>query len=245
MKGDKHEGDKGIQGQHGSILDTDDWEFVLIGTYAAGNVLGGGGFTFGFRSRTLKQYMIVIFAGAGVGAGILASWNLNAHQSRRAFCTEIPWMPLKQWIKSPFSASNLCNATGRVTLAAIGTLGSVGFGLASCLVVTARYTDDETGVSGFLFDKATIYSFFDPNPQSGGVGGVMLWGKWTLREEVEPAQLNTDWTQPTCDPRNLDPEVAPPLPSFPDRVPYQPLNKRINSERTPRDGAAIRESKPL
>lgn len=201
MKGDQHEGLKHIRANT-SIRDTDDWEVVLIGTYAAGLGIAAGGFTFGFRSLELKQYGIWIFAGVGLGAGIAGGWDVGPTVSR-AECSTVGWFPLKKFIKNPFSSSNLCNATGHVSNAVAATPGPVGAGLGSALYIEANYKDEKTGVSGNLFD-AEIFTLFDLTPGSGGLASIVIWGKWLLRETVPPAVRTGQWTMPVCSPKKLD-----------------------------------------
>ena len=179
MKGDKHENLKDIK-ENTSIRDTDDWEVVLVRSYAAGaSLVAGGGFTFGFRSRALEQYGLWTFVGGGIGVGVAAGW-LNEPSVSQIDCTTISWTPLKQYIKNPFSSSNLCNAWGRVSIAVASTPGKGGLGLGSLVILTATYEDDETGVEGYLFDKAEIWSFLDFSQGSGGVAGMVVFGRWGL-----------------------------------------------------------------
>ena len=235
MKGDKHENIKDIK-ENTSIRDTDDWEVVLVRSYAAGKLAAGGGFTFGFRSRALGQYGLWAFVGGGIGLGIAAGW-INEPSVSQIDCTTIAWEPLKEYIKNPFSSSNLCNASGRVSIAVAATPGHVGVGLGSHVVLTAIYEDDETGVEGYLFDKAKMTSFLDMGSGSGGVAGMVLFGVWRLLRIIEPAVLTIHWTKPVCMPDDISP--VPPPPRTLSLNP--PLNMREGTYQTPALGGSKRQ----
>ena len=156
-------------------------------------------------------------------------------------CTTISWTPLKQYIKNPFSSSNLCNAWGRVSIAVASTPGKGGLGLGSLVILTATYEDDETGVEGCLFDKAEIWSFLDFSQGSGGVAGMVVFGRWGLLRIIEPAELTVHWTKPVCRPDDISPVPPPPRAPSPSPTP----NTREGAYRTPARGGSKRQPTSL
>ena len=189
MRSDTHELIKQITGNE-SLQDTDDWEVASRGVVTGGWGLGVGAFKFGFRSLSLKQYLRVAFVGGGLAGGVVAGVTRDPSVVDPS-CSSIKWTALKNNIREPFSAANLCSARGRVSIAAIGTSGRVGLS-ASILVITADYSGARR--QGLLFDKAHVYSLGDPG--SGGVGASVLWGKWVYLGA--PDVLDWEWTRPCC-----------------------------------------------
>jgi len=195
MKGDKNEQHKWSP-KNLSVLDADDWEVACVGGVAGGVGGGGGALWFRFRSVSLEQYLNFSFVGGGAAAGLVGGWEPDPTVTEYD-CSRVDWISLRSAIKEPFSASNLCNAVGRVSVLSIATPGDwakgLGFGYTH-YVLTAVYNGPNR--SGFLFDK---FEFGGVGLGTGGIGAGVLWGKWIFTGIPPKLDVtNNNWTKPAC-----------------------------------------------
>lgn len=189
MKNDIHEKHK-WSSINAPVQDTKDWEVAYIGGGSGGAGLGAATFFFAFRSPSLNQYLKFAFVGAGAGAGVVAGWD---DPDEVAFdCSRADWRPLISAIYEPFSASNMCNAHGRVSVLSVSTPGPIGWGYTH-LLITAIYSGPQR--KGYLFDK---FEFGGTGFGSGDAGIGVFWGKWIYLGPPEGWYMNNNWTKPVC-----------------------------------------------
>jgi hypothetical protein len=189
MKGDVHQASK--LPENFSILDTSDWEVAPVGGVAGGSGVGAGSLFFGFRSPLLKQYLKFAFVGGGVAAGLVGGWTDPTVVEFD--CSRADWRPMAAAISEPFSASNLCNAHGRVGVISIGTPGRIGWGYTR-LVLTAIYSGPRR--RGYLFDR---FDFGGWGLGTGGLGLGVMWGEWVFLGLPEAFEINANWTKAVCE----------------------------------------------
>lgn len=194
MKGDIHELHKWSKKNTG-VLDTWDWEVAFIGGAAGGTSLGAGGLFFGFRSLSLEQFLKFCFVSAGVAAGLAGSWN--DPQDQEFDCSRADWRPLRSAMKEPFSATNLCDAKGRIGILSAATPGHkylpIGWGYTK-MILTGLY--DGPKRAGYLFDK---YDYSGTGFGTDGLAAGVFWGKWVFLGVPEPTRLNFNWKKPVCE----------------------------------------------
>lgn len=189
MKNDLHEKHKWTL-KNAPLLDTNDWEVAYIGGVGGGGGVGAGSLFFAIRSPSLEQYLKFVFIGGGAGAGLIGGWS---DQHTVEFdCSRASWVPMLSAIPEPFSASNLCNAYGRVSLLSIGTPGKIGWGYTKA-IITAIYNGPMR--QGYLFDK---FEFGGTGFGTGGLGAGVFWGEWVYFGPPEIREMNNNWTKPVC-----------------------------------------------